>query len=222
MLERTTSRRRPDPRRDRPAAVGRRALTSCCPTWAKDWRRPRSPPGTCGSATRRRRPDRRRGGTAKAAVEVPIPFAGTVTALHAELGTTVPVGVPLTSVTIRRTGGTRPGRTRARRMTASPTAAADEASGTCRVGYGPGHRRDAPEGGEVRGLRRRDARSGRCHRRGRRCRTGSRRGRRCLTGSRRGRRRLAAGSRRSPRADAGRPGAGHLTDRAQARPPGRA
>jgi 2-oxoisovalerate dehydrogenase E2 component (dihydrolipoyl transacylase) len=37
--------------------------------------------------------------TAKAAVEVPIPFAGTVTALHAEPGTTVPVGAPLISVT---------------------------------------------------------------------------------------------------------------------------
>ena len=38
--------------------------------------------------------------TAKAAVEVPIPFAGTVTALHAEPGTTVPVGAPLISVAV--------------------------------------------------------------------------------------------------------------------------
>jgi 2-oxoisovalerate dehydrogenase E2 component (dihydrolipoyl transacylase) len=37
--------------------------------------------------------------TAKAAVEVPIPFAGTVTALHADPGTTLPVGAPLISVT---------------------------------------------------------------------------------------------------------------------------
>jgi 2-oxoisovalerate dehydrogenase E2 component (dihydrolipoyl transacylase) len=37
--------------------------------------------------------------TAKAAVEVPIPFAGTVTALHAEPGTTLPVGAPLITVT---------------------------------------------------------------------------------------------------------------------------
>jgi 2-oxoisovalerate dehydrogenase E2 component (dihydrolipoyl transacylase) len=54
--------------------------------------------------------------TAKAAVEVPIPFAGTVTALHAEPGTTVPVGAPLISVTEPQ--------------------AADEASGNVLVGYG--------------------------------------------------------------------------------------
>nr|WP_026123699.1 dihydrolipoamide acetyltransferase family protein [Nocardiopsis chromatogenes] len=36
--------------------------------------------------------------TAKAAVEVPCPFAGTVTALHAEPGQTVPVGAPLVTV----------------------------------------------------------------------------------------------------------------------------
>lgn len=36
--------------------------------------------------------------TAKAAVEVPIPFAGTVTQLHAKVGDTVAVGAPLISV----------------------------------------------------------------------------------------------------------------------------
>ncbi|MDA2803111.1 dihydrolipoamide acetyltransferase family protein [Nocardiopsis suaedae] len=36
--------------------------------------------------------------TAKAAVEVPCPFAGTVTALHADPGQTVPVGAPLVTV----------------------------------------------------------------------------------------------------------------------------
>ena len=36
--------------------------------------------------------------TAKAAVEVPVPFAGTVTTLHAAAGTTVAVGQPLISV----------------------------------------------------------------------------------------------------------------------------
>jgi 2-oxoisovalerate dehydrogenase E2 component (dihydrolipoyl transacylase) len=36
--------------------------------------------------------------TAKAAVEVPVPFAGTVSALHAAAGTTVSVGQPLISV----------------------------------------------------------------------------------------------------------------------------
>ncbi|HEV2258991.1 MAG TPA: dihydrolipoamide acetyltransferase family protein [Streptosporangiaceae bacterium] len=51
--------------------------------------------------------------TAKAVVELPVPFAGTVTALHAEPGTTVPVGSPLITV-----------------------AAADEASGNVLVGYG--------------------------------------------------------------------------------------
>jgi 2-oxoisovalerate dehydrogenase E2 component (dihydrolipoyl transacylase) len=67
--------------------------------------------------------------TAKAAVEVPIPFAGTVTALHAEPGTTVPVGAPLISVTEPQ--------------------AADEASGNVLVGYGT---RPSPR--RVRGPRR--------------------------------------------------------------------
>ena len=56
--------------------------------------------------------------TAKAAVEVPVPFAGTVTALHAAAGTTVAVGQPLVSV--------------------EPAAAAPagEDSGNVLVGYG--------------------------------------------------------------------------------------
>ena len=36
--------------------------------------------------------------TAKAIVDVPIPFAGRVSALHAEPGAVVPVGAPLISV----------------------------------------------------------------------------------------------------------------------------
>ena len=72
--------------------------------------------------------------TAKAAVEVPIPFAGTVTALHAEPGTTVPVGAPLISVAEPR--------------------AADEASGNVLVGYGI---RPAPR--RARGPRRHSAAS---------------------------------------------------------------
>ncbi|MDA2812678.1 dihydrolipoamide acetyltransferase family protein [Nocardiopsis sp. RSe5-2] len=44
--------------------------------------------------------------TAKAAVEVPCPFAGTVTALHAEPGQTVPVGAPLVTVAAGGAGGT--------------------------------------------------------------------------------------------------------------------
>jgi 2-oxoisovalerate dehydrogenase E2 component (dihydrolipoyl transacylase) len=36
--------------------------------------------------------------TAKAAIEVPVPYAGVVTALHGEAGSTVNVGAPLLSV----------------------------------------------------------------------------------------------------------------------------
>ncbi len=56
--------------------------------------------------------------TAKAAVEVPVPFAGTVTALHATPGTMVKVGQPLISVD-----------------TATPEAA-EEGSGNVLIGYG--------------------------------------------------------------------------------------
>jgi 2-oxoisovalerate dehydrogenase E2 component (dihydrolipoyl transacylase) len=70
--------------------------------------------------------------TAKAAVEVPIPFAGTVTALHAEPGTTVPVGAPLISVT-----ADAPGTSREPTATEPGTApVAGEASGNVLVGYG--------------------------------------------------------------------------------------
>ena len=148
--------------------------------------------------------------TAKAAVEVPIPFAGTVTALHAETGTTVPVGAPLISVAAAAPDGGWPGPQPA----AAPDdgrpepQAADEASGNVLVGYGT---RPSPR--RARGPRRSAVSA-----------TGRPLGPMlaaplCPLSARR---RLAAGSRRSPRADARRPGAGHLTDRAQARPPGRA
>ena len=141
--------------------------------------------------------------TAKAAVEVPIPFAGTVTALHAEPGTTVPVGAPLISVAADAPDAPDPsprpyrmtaGRTRRRRRSQRqrPGRLWHQAIPAARPRYA-----------QARGLRHQVARSGRCHRRGR--------------ASPRPR-----DLRRSPRADAGRPGAGHLTDRAQARPPGRA
>jgi 2-oxoisovalerate dehydrogenase E2 component (dihydrolipoyl transacylase) len=77
--------------------------------------------------------------TAKAAVEVPIPFAGTVTALHAEPGTTVPVGAPLISVTAdapdtrREPPATEPG-TAPAAGEASATAGAGEASATAGAG----------------------------------------------------------------------------------------
>ena len=55
--------------------------------------------------------------TAKAAVEVPVPFAGVVTALHAEPGGTVAVGTPLITV-------------------AANNDAADTGSGNVLIGYG--------------------------------------------------------------------------------------
>lgn len=81
--------------------------------------------------------------TAKAAVEVPIPFAGTVTALHAEPGTTVPVGAPLISVTADAPdAGPRESR-------AAERGDADEASGNVLVGYGT-----SPSPRRARGTRR--------------------------------------------------------------------
>src|ERR1700728_5234631 len=56
--------------------------------------------------------------TAKAAVEVPVPFAGTVARLHASPGSTVAVGQPLISVD-----------------PAQPPSA-DESSGNVLIGYG--------------------------------------------------------------------------------------
>ena len=48
--------------------------------------------------------------TAKAAVEVPVPFAGKVIELHAEVGSTLAVGAPLiTVVSAGEPGGTEPG-----------------------------------------------------------------------------------------------------------------
>jgi 2-oxoisovalerate dehydrogenase E2 component (dihydrolipoyl transacylase) len=71
--------------------------------------------------------------TAKAAVEVPIPFAGTVTAVHAEPGTTLPVGAPLISVT---TDAPDVGRREPRPAQRSHAPEPDEASGHVLVGYG--------------------------------------------------------------------------------------
>ena len=51
--------------------------------------------------------------TAKAAVEVPVPFAGVVSALHGEPGQLLPVGAPLLSV-----GGSAPSRASRRRAAA--------------------------------------------------------------------------------------------------------
>jgi 2-oxoisovalerate dehydrogenase E2 component (dihydrolipoyl transacylase) len=65
--------------------------------------------------------------TAKAAVEVPIPFAGTVTAVHAEPGTTLLVGSPLITVTADTPDIRRP---------APATVQPAQASGNVLVGYG--------------------------------------------------------------------------------------
>jgi 2-oxoisovalerate dehydrogenase E2 component (dihydrolipoyl transacylase) len=65
--------------------------------------------------------------TAKAAVEVPIPFAGTVTAVHAEPGTTLPVGSPLITVTADTLDTRRP---------TPATVQPAQASGNVLVGYG--------------------------------------------------------------------------------------
>lgn len=64
--------------------------------------------------------------TAKAVVEVPVPFAGTVTELHGDSGTMLAVGTPL--ITVEETQGFQePG-----------VVTADEGSGNVLIGYGTG------------------------------------------------------------------------------------
>ncbi|HTZ24852.1 MAG TPA: dihydrolipoamide acetyltransferase family protein [Streptosporangiaceae bacterium] len=77
--------------------------------------------------------------TAKAVVELPVPYAGVVTALHAEPGSTVSVGQPLITVTaddpatgFREPGVVVPGQAPA----ADAVADGGEASGSVLVGYG--------------------------------------------------------------------------------------
>jgi 2-oxoisovalerate dehydrogenase E2 component (dihydrolipoyl transacylase) len=69
--------------------------------------------------------------TAKAVVEVPVPFAGTVARLHAEPGATVSVGQPLITVTADEpaAGFREPGA-----LTAE--GGSEEASGSVLIGYG--------------------------------------------------------------------------------------
>jgi 2-oxoisovalerate dehydrogenase E2 component (dihydrolipoyl transacylase) len=88
--------------------------------------------------------------TAKAVVEVPVPYAGVVAALHAEAGTTVSVGQPLLTVEadepaagFREPGVAVPGQAQAiADAAAAGTAAGDaqvgdeEASGSVLIGYG--------------------------------------------------------------------------------------
>ena len=78
--------------------------------------------------------------TAKAVVEVPVPYAGVVTALHAEAGGTVSVGQPLLTVTaddpaagFREPGVVVPAHATA---AANGVAGGEEASGSVLIGYG--------------------------------------------------------------------------------------
>ena len=77
--------------------------------------------------------------TAKAVVELPVPYAGVVTALHAEPGSAVSVGQPLITVTaddpaagFREPGVVVPGQAAA----AAAGGGGGEASGSVLVGYG--------------------------------------------------------------------------------------
>lgn len=104
--------------------------------------------------------------TAKAVVEVPCPFAGTVATLHAEIGGEVRVGAPLLTVTVDAAPGNdtpgpgeepgRPGDEQVSDMVPEPSTGEDgegDASGSVLVGYGTGpgavrrrRRRDGPGG----------------------------------------------------------------------------
>jgi pyruvate dehydrogenase E2 component (dihydrolipoamide acetyltransferase) len=76
--------------------------------------------------------------TAKAVVEVPVPYAGVVTALHAEPGSTVSVGQPLITVTADEpaAGFREPGVVVPEQAAAADGAAGEETSGSVLVGYG--------------------------------------------------------------------------------------
>jgi pyruvate dehydrogenase E2 component (dihydrolipoamide acetyltransferase) len=73
--------------------------------------------------------------TAKAAVDVPVPFAGTVLCLHAEAGTAVEVGSPLITV------GAAAAQETYREAAAQETYREEEqaGSGNVLIGYGTGH-----------------------------------------------------------------------------------
>lgn len=69
--------------------------------------------------------------TAKAAVELPSPFAGTVAALLVEIGQTVPVGTPIIAIDTAEAGSPAPA------AAAAPAAAGDDDQVANLVGYGP-------------------------------------------------------------------------------------
>jgi pyruvate dehydrogenase E2 component (dihydrolipoamide acetyltransferase) len=78
--------------------------------------------------------------TAKAVVEIPVPYAGVVTTLHAEPGTTVSVGQPLITITAddQAAGFREPGTVVPQHAPATLTGSAgeEEASGSVLIGYG--------------------------------------------------------------------------------------
>jgi len=76
--------------------------------------------------------------TAKAAVEVPCPYAGRVVALHGEPGEHLAVGDPLLSVAPTGDADETYRREERAGSTPSPTASADDGSGAVLVGYGTG------------------------------------------------------------------------------------
>ena len=93
--------------------------------------------------------------TAKAAVELPSPFAGVVSALHAEAGETVEVGRPIITIDVDATGSTRgpgtDGAAAGNNGGAAPPEDPESATGEDRqavlVGYGP---RSGPAGRRAR------------------------------------------------------------------------
>jgi pyruvate dehydrogenase E2 component (dihydrolipoamide acetyltransferase) len=94
--------------------------------------------------------------TAKAAVEVPVPFAGAVAKIHAAPGAVVAVGQPLITIAaddpaagFREPGAVTPEPAAARTTTPQP-AAAGETSGNVLIGYGTA----APSRGSARAARR--------------------------------------------------------------------
>lgn len=75
--------------------------------------------------------------TAKAVVEVPVPFAGVVSSLHATEGQTVDVGAPLIGVTAAEQAAAGEGFREPGALTAQPSeAATGETSGNVLIGYG--------------------------------------------------------------------------------------
>ncbi len=85
--------------------------------------------------------------TAKAVVEVPSPFAGTVTALHGDVGDEIAVGAPLLTIEVAGPAPAGPGETAAdarvgeavpdpRGAGEEGAGSADESSGNVLVGYG--------------------------------------------------------------------------------------